>query len=185
MKHTAILISLLAFACSKPSEKAEPAPSQRSAPAAPVIDTRDQYALASALSQAQRSSADAQEQRFDDVRRDYRGKRLSWEVRLSVPLCRSADQCVVLPFDHARSKERIVQGWLPRLELDASSFAALERACMPHAACVFRFEGTLAKFVASPELATSLAFSDVRVVSARAEATAESWGRSMPIARRN
>jgi hypothetical protein len=179
LKRFFVLVSLAAFACSTPREKAEPIFMKPAEPAAAAIDPRDQYALASALSQAQRSQSDVQEQRYDDLRREYRGKRLSWEVRLSPPLCRSAEKCVVLPFDHARSKERIVQGWLPRLELDAKSFAELEQACSPHAGCVFRFEGTLSKLVASPEMATSLSFSDVRIVRARAEAPAESWGRSV------
>jgi hypothetical protein len=172
MKRFALLLCLCA--CQKPSD---PAPVKPAPPAAPVIDTRDQYAFASALSQAQRSPPEEQEQRYAELRRDYRDKRLSWEVRFSPTLCRSGDRCVVLPFDHARSKERIVQGWLPRLELNAAGFEELERACAPHAACVFRFEGTLEKLIASPELPTSLSFSDVRVVRARAETSSESWGR--------
>lgn len=179
MKRFALLLlCLAAFACQKPSEKSEPVSTQ-AAPAPSVIDPRDQYALASALSDAQRSKPDAQEQRYDDVRREFRGKRLSWEVRLSPALCRSREQCVVLPFDHAHQKQRIVQGWLPRLELDEKSFADLGRLCSPHAACVFRFEGKLDKLIASPELPTSLSFSDVRIVNARAESPTESWGRSV------
>jgi hypothetical protein len=91
------------------------------------------------------------------------------------PLCRRAGACHVVPFDNARAGTRLVEGWLPRLELDAGGKAALDAACAGHAHCVLRFEGHLVDFALSTVLPTRLTFDGVKVLGGRDAAPDERW----------
>jgi hypothetical protein len=147
------------------------------AAAAPVLDARDQYALVADLEAALRLGEDDRDAAYDTVRRAWAGRRYSWEAFVVPMLCARADACVVVPFDHARRATPIVQGWLPRLRLDGTALAALRTACAAHAACVIRFEGTLAELNVSTALPTALTFSDVKIAGARDAAPGEAWFR--------
>jgi len=144
---------------------------------APVLDPRDQYALVADLEAALRLGEDDRDAAYDDLRRAWAGRRYAWEAFFVPVLCARADACAVVPFDHARRAAPIVQGWLPRLRLDGAGLAALHDACAPHAACVVRFEGTLAEITVSTALPTALTFSDVKIAGARDAAPGEAWFR--------
>ncbi len=141
------------------------------------FDARDQYQLVAALAGAMVAEPERLAGSLETLRRDWQGKRYRWEVAVSPGLCRGPESCVVLPFDHGRSEQRIVQGWLPRLSLDAATHAALRSSCETHALCVVTIEATLAEFVLSAEDPTSLRFDSVAIAAARSAAAGESWVR--------
>ncbi len=145
---------------------------------AKTIDPRDQYALVAEIIDARARQGAELPAALQAVRSTWQGRRFRWEVALVPALCRSTHDCVAMPFDHLRHPElHIVQGWLPRLELDEPTHAALLRDCAPHRRCVFTFEGELDRFVLDPENPTSIGFSDVEILSVRAATPGESWVR--------
>lgn len=150
------------------------APATQPAPRADV-DARDQYAFVQALIAAQQADPESDPNAHARFTRDWKGRRYSWELAYLAPLCQRAESCVMAPFDHARQPTRIMQGWLPRLALDEDSHAALVASCRDTSRCIVRIEGTLSTLMASPELPTSLAFSDVRITSTRPARADESW----------
>lgn len=138
-------------------------------------DERTSYALAADVAKALSEPSLTRAQSLESVRADWQGKRYRWDVGVSAPLCRVAT-CNVFPFDHASSEARIVQGWLPRLELSEAVHADLVERCGP-GLCVATVEGTLKTFVLSAEDPTSLTFSDVAVLGVRARGENEAWVR--------
>ncbi len=194
MRRLCILAAALLNACSghvevevhagadaEPQPEAETSQQPKTRPKtlerpAPQLDGRSSYDLAAAIGEALQEPSFTREQALDRVRSGWRGKRYRWEVGVSSTLCRRADNCNVFPFDHARGEARIVQGWLPKLELDEVAHADLLARCGP-ALCVARVEATLSGFVLSPEDPTSLTFSDVSVEGVRARGDNESWVR--------
>ncbi|MGH1344948.1 MAG: hypothetical protein ACRBN8_25540 [Nannocystales bacterium] len=138
-------------------------------------DERSSYALAADVSAALSEPSLTRAQAVETVRADWQGKRYQWEVGVSAPLCRLG-ACNVFPFDHATADDRIVAGWLPRLNLSADVHADLLERCGP-GLCVATVEATLKTFVFSPEEPTSLTFSDVAVLDVRPRREKESWVR--------
>lgn len=143
--------------------------------AAAPRDERSSYALAADVAEALSEPSLTRAQSLESVRADWQGKRYRWDVGVSAPLCR-VGTCNVLPFEHASSEVRIVQGWLPRLDLSEAVHADLMERCGP-GLCVATVEGTLKTFVLSTEDATSLTFSDVSVLGVRARREDEAWVR--------
>lgn len=142
-------------------------------------DARTAYDLAHAITTATSESSLTRAESLERVRRAWQGGRFTWEVAVQPMLCRTAEACTVLPFDHGRAEARIVQGWLPRLRLDEAQHEALMQQCGSRS-CVATIEGTLASFVLSAEDATSLRFDDVRVHAVRDIGDGESWVRRKP-----
>lgn len=138
-------------------------------------DERSSYALAADVAEALSEPSLTRGQSLERVRVDWQGKRYRWDVGVSAPLCR-VGTCNVLPFDHGSSEVRIVQGWLPRLDLSEAVHADLIERCGP-GLCVATVEGTLKSFVLSAEDPTSLTFSDVLVLGVRARGENEAWVR--------
>jgi len=148
------------------------------APPTPRVTKDDQYAFAAELYRVERLSSDDAAEQMERVRMVWMNRRYTWEVLRITPLCRPPGPCMVQPFDHARSGRPILQGWLPRLELNQNAHAALARACDGVDACVFTFEGTLASLALSPDQATSLGFSDVVIHRGRPVREGEAWLRT-------
>jgi len=138
-------------------------------------NARSSYALAADVASALSEPSLTRGQALETVRTDWQGKRYQWEVGVSAPLCRLG-ACNVFPFDHASTGDRIVAGWLPRLDLSAEVHADLLERCGP-GLCVATVEGTLKTFVFSTEEPTSLSFSDVAVLDVRPRREEESWVR--------
>ncbi len=158
----------------RPNKKSGKHQPQRNKPAVPR-DDRSAYALAEDVAAALSEPSLTRVQALETVRTDWQGKRYRWDVGVSAPLCRPG-ACNVFPFDHANAADRIVAGWLPRLELSAEVHADLLERCGA-SLCVATVEGTLKSFVFSPEEPTSLTFSDVAVLDVRARREKESWVR--------
>jgi hypothetical protein len=132
-------------------------------PPAPALDPRSQYDLAEELARADALDVDARQPELDRLRRAWEGRRYRWEVFLVPVLCARQDDCHVVPFDRARAGARIVQGWLPRLDLDETQLARLKDGCAARERCAVEIEGTLRRFVLSMDDPTSLRFDDVVV----------------------
>ena len=162
------LVSIVAAsaACTDSGDSEEP---RRAAPAAKArtaaLDARSQYDLAAALSQVESSrDPDSVALGYHKIRTSWTGKRYRWRVRVIEALCRSRDACNVLPFDRAGRDKSVVHGWMPRLLLDDSAFAAIARRCSGVASCEIGIEGTLSELTVDTENPTSLQFRDVRVL---------------------
>lgn len=129
------------------------------------VDSRSQYDLVAAIAEAERLDSDDADIRYEEIRRDYQGKRFRWQVHRIAALCPGTERCNVLPFDAGGEDHRkVVQGWMPKLQLTPETFAALDARCAGDQRCTFEFEGTLDKFVLSTEHLTSLHFNDIRVL---------------------
>ena len=129
------------------------------------IDARSQYDLVADIADAEKLDSDDAEVRYEEIRQDYQGKRFRWKVHRITALCPGVERCNVLPFDAGgKDHRRIVQGWMPRLQLTPETSAALDARCTGEQRCTFEFEGTLSKFVLSTEHLTSLQFDDIRVL---------------------
>lgn len=163
----AALVSIVAGAAAcTDSDSQQP---RRAAPAAvartAALDSRSQYDLAAALSQVESSrDPDSVALGYQKIRASWTGKRYRWRVRVIDALCRSRDACNVLPFDRAGRDRSVVHGWMPRLLLDDSAFAAIARRCSGMASCEIGIEGTLSELTVDTENPTSLQFRDVRVL---------------------
>lgn len=138
-------------------------------------DERSSYALAADITNALSEPSLTRAESLETIRLDWQGKRYQWEVGISAPLCRLGS-CNAFPFDHASQEARIVQGWLPRLDLSKDVHADLIERCGA-GLCVATIEGTLKTFALSAEDPTSLTFSDVSVLDVRARRDEESWVR--------
>jgi hypothetical protein len=164
----AALVSTLvaSAACTDGGTDSEPrraAPARAARPVA--LDSRTQYDLAAALSQVERSrDPDSVALGYQKVRESWIGRRYRWRVRIVEALCRSRDACNVLPFDRAGRDRAVVHGWMPRLLLDDSAFAAIARSCAGVASCEVGIEGTLSELTVDSADPTSLQFRDVRVL---------------------
>jgi len=106
------------------------------------------------------------------LRERWQGKRLTWTVDRQEVLCRTAAMCHVIPFPAPIAKDAPRHGWLPALEFAPGQFDKLAAACGAAPRCQVTFEGALSELNVDLELPTSLRFTDVRVVTATAEAAA-------------
>ena len=164
----AALVSILAAsaACTDSGDSEEPkgaAPAAKARTAA--LDSRTQHDLAAALTVVESSrDPDGVALGYQKIRASWTGKRYRWRVRVIEALCRSRDACNVLPFDRAGRDRSVVHGWMPRLLLDDSAFAAIARRCSGVASCEVGIEGTMSELTVDTENPTSLQFRDVRVL---------------------
>ena len=99
------------------------------------------------------------------IKQHWQGLALHWTVTRQRLLCLSADACHVAPFAIERPAKH---GWMPALAFAPGEFGKLEAACGQAMQCELEFEGKLDELVVSPEMPTSLKFSDVRVLHAQA-----------------
>jgi hypothetical protein len=164
----AALVAIVAAsaACTDSGDSEKP---RHAAPAATArtaaLDSRSQYDLAAALSQVESSrDPDNVALGYQKLRASWTGKRYRWRVRVIEALCRSRDACNVLPFARAGRDRSVVHGWMPRLLLDDSAFAAIARRCSGVASCEIGIEATLSDLTVDMENPTSLQFRDVRVL---------------------
>jgi hypothetical protein len=147
------------------TRKAADSKSPRAAAKHASLDPRDQYELARALDQVEKGrDPEGAVAGYDQIRASWTGKRYRWTVRVVAPLCRSKDECNVLPFDRGGSDKAIVHGWMPHLVLDDGGFAAIQRACAGQQSCRLEMEATLSKMVLDTENPTSLEFDDVQIL---------------------
>ena len=141
-------------------------------------ESADQYALLADIRAAQSADRDERDQRYAEVSRGWRGRRVRWEVAVAAPLCARPDACMVMPFDHTRLTERADQGWLPRVELSAAEHARIREACTTTQPCVVALEATVREVRLTTELPTAVTLREARMVSARALRSHESFARA-------
>ncbi|HKE16276.1 MAG TPA: hypothetical protein VKB80_15490 [Kofleriaceae bacterium] len=147
------------------TERAASAAPARATAAAASLDPRSQYDLARALAQAEASrDPGGLAATYQKIRASWTGKRYHWRVRVLEPLCRSREECNVLPFARAGRDKAIVNGWMPHLVLDDTAFASIRRTCAGKPTCEIDMEGTLSQLSLDTEYPTSLEFSQVRVL---------------------
>ena len=103
------------------------------------------------------------ERGYRRIARKWDGARVTWTVDVIAALCRTREACYALPFDRLGADRAIVQGWMPRLELDPAGFAALRATCGGKSRCPVTVEATIADLVVSPELPTSLVLAGARL----------------------
>ena len=169
----ATLVACTPESAPRQQKDTQPATVTATAPQPPP-NARDQYAFAAAVAAAQRIDLEEDPNAYHRTWTSWNGKRYRWELAYVPLLCRSAEACVMAPFDHARSDERIVQGWLPRLRFDDATHADLQARCQGKKRCIVTVEGTM-KLTLSSQEPTSIAFEQPRIVSSRAAAASESW----------
>ena len=127
------------------------------------IDGRSQRELAKEIGAAEKMRRDEVDGEYGRIRKDWLGKRVSWQLDVVPALCRSADACHALAFDRLGADRAIVQGWMPRLRLDDAAFAALEARCRGLARCPVTVQATVAEFTLSADEPTSLTLADVAI----------------------
>lgn len=150
MNRIAIIVVALA-ACKARTEDCPPAPA-----VAAALGT--QADLAKDLDKAERDGS------WSDIKHRWQGGHVTWTVTRQRPLCLTADRCNVTPFPIGPGAK---YGWLPQLTFAPSQFEKLEASCGTSDRCELTFEGTLSELAVSPDLPTSLRFTDVKVVAAR------------------
>lgn len=139
-----------------------PGPAEPSGP--PIEDTRTQYDLATALAAIEQLPREQAALELPELRRGWIARRYQWKVHVVPALCASVERCNVQPFDTGGADRHIVQGWMPRLEIDEADFASIQRACTGAERCTVTFRGTLTKLVLSTEEFTALGFTDVEIL---------------------
>jgi len=164
MKTAWILALLTAVACSK-DDRPTPAVGTEHLAAAERRDARSQRDLARDIAGAERLGKDQAAERYGEIRQSWLGKRVTWKLDLVHALCLSAGSCHALPFDRLGADRAIVQGWMPRLRLDAASFATLQGRCAGRARCPVTVEATVAALALSVDEPTSLTLADIEVVT--------------------
>jgi hypothetical protein len=148
-----------------PEAAAPTGPAEAAAPSGPPIaDTRTQYDFATALAAIEQLPRDQAALKYPELRRDWVARRYQWKVHVVPALCASVERCNVQPFDTGGADRHIVQGWMPRLEIDEADFASIQRACTGAERCTITFRGTLTRLVLSTEEFTALGFTDVEIL---------------------
>lgn len=157
MTRAALALALvLATACERGELPLLAAASPPSPPA--EIDPRSPRDLAGALAAVEADDAAG----YAEVVRSFRGRRYRWPLYLVAPLCRP-DRCNVLAFERIGREHGVVQGWLPRLEIESGQRARLLERCAGQSPCRFVAEVRLAELVASPERFTSVTLDEVDI----------------------
>ena len=128
-------------------------------------DARSQRDLAMEIALAEKLPKDEAAARYDQIRKGWLGKRVTWKLDLVPALCRAPDTCHALPFDRLGADRAIVQGWMPRLRLDRASFSAFQTRCPTLGRCPVTVEATVAALTLSVDEPTSLTLGDVRLVA--------------------
>lgn len=130
-----------------------------------AIDPRSPRDLADALAAVERGDPAEAADGYARVVRRFQGRRYRWPLYLVPPLCRRG-RCNVLAFDHIGREHGVVQGWMPRLEIDEEQRRLLLERCGERSPCPFVAEVRLAALTASPERFTSVALADVELDAA-------------------
>ncbi len=146
--NTRIAIVLVIAACSGSRPEKKPPPRS---------STATQADLARELDDADRRGTQAV------VKQHWQGLSLHWTVTRQRQLCLTADACHVAAFPIERPAKH---GWMPALAFAPGEFAKLETGCGQAPQCELEVEFKLAELNVSPELPTSMKFSDVHVVRA-------------------
>jgi len=165
MKTAVMLAVLTALAGCSREEKQETG-NRQPATGSGQRDTRTQRDLAMEIGAAEKLPEEQAAARYDQIRKGWLGKRVTWTLDLVPALCRSADSCHALAFDRLGADRAIVQGWMPRLRLDRAGFAAYQTGCASRARCPVTVEATVAALTLSVDEPTSLTLADVRVAPA-------------------
>lgn len=126
-------------------------------------DSRSQRDLATEIAEAEKMRRDEAADAYGKIRKSWLGKRVTWKVDVMPALCRTADACHALAFDRLGADRAVVQGWMPRLRLDAATFAALDARCRGRARCPVTVQATVADFTLSADEPTSLTLGDVEI----------------------
>ncbi len=92
----------------------------------------------------------------------WQGQRVRWTVTRYRVLCAAADDCHVAAFPIQRPAR---QGWMPARSFAPGEYAARAGQGRAQEFCEVTVEATLSKLVVSPELATSVWLSDVRIAA--------------------
>jgi hypothetical protein len=177
-----IALSVLCFAgCAQPQAPEEGAtPSDR--------DAFGQQWIALYETKSQREA----EETLRAMRKQWVGKRVSWDVQIIEPFCRTAAQdgdrgaggtCNVRAFDYARlpaSAHNAIGGAMPLVELQREEYLELTRQCLPHGnKCVARIEATLASLAEDTDAPMQLRFTSTRLVQVRAAREDEHFERAV------
>jgi len=139
------------------------------------LNPRTQYELLTEIADALRADDDEDPDALGSVRQDYINRGYRWEVALLPILCRTADDCLVMPFDHSQVAANNEQGWLPRLRLTSEEHGKLTDQCRGKNRCVLTFEGRMTQLRLSTEHPTAVSFDHVRILESREAAADESW----------
>jgi hypothetical protein len=150
MTRIALLLVAVA-ACGKADHAPAPAPA-----APPPLAHASPADLASEIADADRLGT------WSDIVHRWQGQHVRWTVTRQRLLCRTADDCNVAAFPIQRPAR---QGWMPQLTFAPGEFAALTALCGDREQCEVTIEGVVSKLDVSPELATSVQLSSVRIVS--------------------
>jgi hypothetical protein len=146
---------ILVAACGKADHRTPPP-----APApAPALEHATQADLAQEIADADRLGT------WREVQHRWQGQTLRWTVTRQRLLCSSATDCNVAAFPIQRPAK---QGWMPLLSFAPGQYDELARTCGSQDQCEVTIEGTLSELDVSPELATKVALSNVRIVAAPA-----------------
>ncbi len=166
---TAVMLAVVTVlaGCSRESSNRTPGTGHRTQDTGHErIDWRSQRDLAMEIGAAEKLPEEQAAARYDQIRKGWLGKRVTWTLDLVPALCRSADSCHALAFDRLGADRAIVQGWMPRLRLDRAGFAAYQTGCASRARCPVTVEATVAALTLSVDEPTSLTLADVRVAPA-------------------
>ncbi|MDQ3034035.1 MAG: hypothetical protein M3Y87_16590, partial [Myxococcota bacterium] len=138
------------------------------------VDPRDQYALATAMLEAEAAAPNERASAHERVREQWRARRVRWEMMRVEGLCRGGGDCFFAPFDLARLGGRAHFAFLPRVRFTEAEHARTSGACAAYGSeCVVTVEGTLDDLGFSVGAPTSIAIVDAAFVSARARRDGE------------
>ena len=159
MIRTSVLVAVIASlaACSRNDTRS--APIERDVAKRPVLTAATQADLARELEQAERRGT------WREVKQRWEGQRLHWTVTRQRVLCGSPSACNVAAFPIQRPAQ---VGWLPALELSPGEYAKIEAGCGSAEQCQLELEFNVRELNVSGDLPTSMRFSDVKVIAARA-----------------
>ncbi len=152
----------------------EPDPAPPEVATVAKLDARSQYTLVEAALAA-RADSDLADTKLAAVRKDWVKHRIRWQMRYIAPLCQRADSCAVAPVDYNQFEGRVVQGWLPSLELTEASHTQIVNECEGKSRCIIEFEAEIKELVLSTVEPTSMNLSNVEILGARSAKDTESW----------
>lgn len=149
---------ILVAACGKPDHRTPPAPAPAQAKA-PALEHATQADLAQEIADADRLGT------WREVQHRWQGQAVRWTVTRQRLLCGAATDCNVAAFPIQRPAK---QGWMPLLSFAPGQYDELARTCGSREQCEVTIEGTLSELDVSPDLATKVMLSNVRIVTAPA-----------------
>ncbi len=157
MNHRHLLVAVIAvisFTTGCKSERNAPANEK---PVTAELNPATQVDLARDLDDADRLAT------WTEVKRHWQGQKMRWTVTRQQLLCSSPTLCNVSAFPIQRPATR---GWMPALTMTPDQYARITSGCTNAEHCELTFEGTLSDLTVSPQVATRMRFTDVRVLDA-------------------